>query len=476
MVLQFGSFRLNPETFELFGPDGPVALEPQVFQVLCHLIQHRDRVVPKDEILLAVWGDTFVNEATLSGRIMAARRAIGDSGNEQKWIKTIHGRGFRFVGDVREGGEGIGDQLARASAALESAKPSEALAILHDVRPELDRSDEMDAEQADWHRLYAQCLLLQDGWNSEQARDHYLESIRLAEGVGAVEVFRSARYHLATMLEVQGDYRGSETLMTAAVTDAESPDTEALELLACSLFHQGRFRECVDRASLGADAEPEASERRLSAFYGENPSVSCNYWLALSLWFLGDEEAALRHASRALRLSEQPGQIYCLAHARQQAAILQHVRRDAALCEHWATAAQSIGRRQSLKYREAVATILLGWARGIVGDHAQELPAMLEALKDVERLGAKMELPYFLAVVAELEAPDKALARLDEALGLCESGRGFFYRAEIMRQRALALRALGDSKWKEALRDALDSAQAQGAIAIVKRCEANLDE
>ena len=77
-------------------------MEPQVFDVLIYLIENRDRVVTKDEIFAAVWRGRIVSETTLSSRINAARRAIGDNGEKQRLIRTIARKGVRFVGAVVE--------------------------------------------------------------------------------------------------------------------------------------------------------------------------------------------------------------------------------------------------------------------------------------------------------------------------------------------------------------------------------------
>ena len=81
---------------------GSVHLEPQVFDVLVHLVRNRDRVVTKDELQQAVWNGRVVSEDALTSRISSARRAIGDTGEDQRLIRTVQRRGFRFVGDVRE--------------------------------------------------------------------------------------------------------------------------------------------------------------------------------------------------------------------------------------------------------------------------------------------------------------------------------------------------------------------------------------
>ena len=73
-----------------------------MFDVLVYLIQHRDRVVSRDDLLAGVWGGRIVSESTLSSRVNAARSAIGDSGDQQQLIRTIARKGFRFVGEVQE--------------------------------------------------------------------------------------------------------------------------------------------------------------------------------------------------------------------------------------------------------------------------------------------------------------------------------------------------------------------------------------
>lgn len=78
------------------------AIEPQVFDLLAHLIRHRDRVVSKDDLLKSVWHGRVISESALFNRINAARSAIGDTGVQQRLIKTLPRRGVRFVGTVHE--------------------------------------------------------------------------------------------------------------------------------------------------------------------------------------------------------------------------------------------------------------------------------------------------------------------------------------------------------------------------------------
>ena len=73
-----------------------------MYDLLVHLVHNRGRVVSKDELLDTIWNGRIVSEAALSSRINAARKAIGDDGDRQALIKTIHRRGFRFIGAVHE--------------------------------------------------------------------------------------------------------------------------------------------------------------------------------------------------------------------------------------------------------------------------------------------------------------------------------------------------------------------------------------
>ena len=102
MIFCFDEFELDPGLYELRREGAPVRVEPQVFDLLLFLVQNRDRVVSRDEIVDAVWDGRIVSEATISTGLKGARQAVGDDGRQQRLIRTVHGRGFRFVGTVEE--------------------------------------------------------------------------------------------------------------------------------------------------------------------------------------------------------------------------------------------------------------------------------------------------------------------------------------------------------------------------------------
>ncbi len=105
---------IDTEAFELRRDGTLVPVEPQVLELLVFLVRNRERMVSKDELIQNVWGGRIVSDAALSSRIKSARQAIGDDGGRQRFIRTVHGRGFRFVGAVRD---------AAADAAPPTAAP-----------------------------------------------------------------------------------------------------------------------------------------------------------------------------------------------------------------------------------------------------------------------------------------------------------------------------------------------------------------
>lgn len=98
----FEGHSLDVDRRELRRGSEQIALEPQVFDLLAYLVKNRDRVLTKDDLIAAVWGGRIVSESTLTSRINSARKAVGDTGEEQRLIRTYARKGIRFVGEVQE--------------------------------------------------------------------------------------------------------------------------------------------------------------------------------------------------------------------------------------------------------------------------------------------------------------------------------------------------------------------------------------
>lgn len=118
MQFLFEGHALDVDRRELRRGSEPVAMEPQVFDLLVYLVCNRGRVVSKDDLIAGVWGGRIVSESTLTSRINAVRKAVGDTGREQRLIRTAARKGIRFVGDVQEV---PGDASVRAGAPASTA-------------------------------------------------------------------------------------------------------------------------------------------------------------------------------------------------------------------------------------------------------------------------------------------------------------------------------------------------------------------
>jgi DNA-binding winged helix-turn-helix (wHTH) protein len=143
VIYLFGDYVLDTQLYELRRAGALCQVEPQVFDVLAYLIAHRDRVVTRQELIEHVWPERFVSETTVDHRVMEARHAVGDNGRSQRLIRTIRGRGYRFIMAVHEHQPGLSGSVAQAVPHTErqpveqSQRPTEP--GLRPLRPEGER-------------------------------------------------------------------------------------------------------------------------------------------------------------------------------------------------------------------------------------------------------------------------------------------------------------------------------------------------
>ena len=133
MRYTFEDYVIDSDRRELTRSAEPIAIGPQVFDLLLHLVRNREHVVSKDELLDAVWDGRIVSESTLTSHINAARKAIGDSGQNQRLLRTIARKGFRFVGDVSE----ITNRLAAVGTGPDAPGKTMAEALVLPDRPSI---------------------------------------------------------------------------------------------------------------------------------------------------------------------------------------------------------------------------------------------------------------------------------------------------------------------------------------------------
>ena len=129
MQFVFGDCVLDLDRRELTRGSETIAVGPKVFDLLVYLVKNRDRVVSKDDVLDTVWAGRIVSESTLTSHINAVRKAIGDTGEDQRLLRTISRKGFRFVGDVKDVEPSAAPVPLKAGAVAPSESSGQVLAF-----------------------------------------------------------------------------------------------------------------------------------------------------------------------------------------------------------------------------------------------------------------------------------------------------------------------------------------------------------
>lgn len=215
MAWVFGEFRLDPERFELIRGTETVRLEPQVLAVLVHLVRHRHRLVTKDEIATEVWHGRTVSDASISSRIRSVRMAVGDDGEDQAIIRTVHGRGFRFVADILEIRTAPGSPETGNHTLMDhpSGRPSIAILPFRPLGMPPDRAILADAIPDEIIQALSRLR-----WLAVIARGSSFRFRQADTDVALVATALDVRYVLSGSIEA----RGSELSVTLELADSSS--------------------------------------------------------------------------------------------------------------------------------------------------------------------------------------------------------------------------------------------------------------
>ena len=194
MQFHFAGHVLDTDRRELRRGQEPVAVEPQVFDLLVYLVENRDRVVSKDDLIASVWGGRIVSDSTLTSRVNAARRAVGDSGEEQKLIRTVARKGMRFIGAVQKQGE-------REEAAQERSSVGETRKIAAILAADVVGYGRLAG--ADEERILARLRALRSDLIDPTIAVHHGRVVKRT-GDGLIIEFRSVVDAVRCAVEVQG--------------------------------------------------------------------------------------------------------------------------------------------------------------------------------------------------------------------------------------------------------------------------------
>ncbi len=247
MIYAFADFELDLALAELRQAGEACPVEPQVFALIALLVEHRERLVSREEILEKVWDGRIVSDSALTSRIKSARRVLGDDGASQRFIRTVHGKGLRFVADVtarRTRVEVAADTAAGESEARDAtAETRPSIAVLP-FRPLGEAGDWKSIADGLPHELIAQLARLR--WLFVVAR---ASSFRLRDGADPCEVGRTlgVRYVLSGTVEVVGSRLG----VTAELVDTGGGDVVWAEHYAGPVDDVHVMREQICASILG---------------------------------------------------------------------------------------------------------------------------------------------------------------------------------------------------------------------------------
>jgi DNA-binding winged helix-turn-helix (wHTH) protein/tetratricopeptide (TPR) repeat protein len=426
----------------------------------------------------------------LSDRIPASRRAVlharvgdalerghGDRASELAVVLADHfgeaGDILRAAGHLRVAGE-----LANARNAHSHAE-----AFLSRALDDLERADPSPARddvELQVRMTLGPALVATRGWFAPSVSSNYERALELCgdDSLGAEAA--AARYGLATVSELRGQFERTESLLSPLLaSEAEGHlALEAHELVACSTFHQGAFDRSLQNATTVLESWDEDAYSVLMARIAEHPASSCSSWSSLALWALGRSDESLELARRAVELGERNH--YALSTAVQQRAMLHQLRDEPAACIEWAERCRQVGEEENFPMRTIQADIYKGWALAATGAGDEGVDLIESGLMRFREAGATLNEAYYLGMYADAlvhagEA-DRALELLDQAIDRSTS-RTYFYEAELGRIRARALLERGDKGDVDAARDALDEGRAvahrQGAVALELRIAAD---
>ncbi|WP_162915066.1 winged helix-turn-helix domain-containing protein [Desertibaculum subflavum] len=217
-ILCFDAFELDLARHQLRKSGTPVPVEPQVFDLLVFLAHNRDRTVTRDEVFAAIWGDRIVSDAALSGQIKAARRALGDDGASQRMIATVHGRGFRFIPDVRSAplaAQPAAQTKDRVEEALGEVRRRPSVAVLPFANLNRDASEDYLADGITEDIITA---LSKNRWLTVIARNPAFAFRNSAESIRSIGSKLDADYLVTGSVRKAGD----RFRVTIQMVDAET--------------------------------------------------------------------------------------------------------------------------------------------------------------------------------------------------------------------------------------------------------------
>jgi tetratricopeptide (TPR) repeat protein len=345
-------------------------------------------------------------------------------------------------------------------------------AALKCLRGTPDRQEKLRAELV-LRAMLAPSLVPIRGYADREVEENYLRARALALEADDSAAWSSSTYGLATMYEFRGNFAESEVLMKERLDAEPGPRArlESHQLLACSYIHQGRHQDCVEQARMAMEVLDLTPRENVDIVL----AVESHGWAAGALLFSGKPDAAVKRARQALDLAWTITDEFGRASALVQTAFVHFYRREWDHVRPLAERAIAIGREHRFPFHVGVGRILLGWCLATEGNEEFSIGEIRGGLRTCRSVGAKLDDPTFLAVLAEallqFTRTAEADETLQEALEIMRGTRSFFYEPEIHRLRGTVCRRRRDDPCRAAehFRLAIDSAlQQQGPFLALR--------
>ena len=202
MIYRFGTFELDTDKMELRSGGGTCSIEPQVFALLTLLVDNRERLVSKDEIIEKVWDGRFTSDAAVASRIKSARQVLGDDGKAQRYIRTIHRQGFRFVAEAKVArADTAGPQVSKPATPVPDPSSRPTIAVLP-FRPVGDLGMYATVADALPHDLITELSRVR--WLFVTARGSSFRLRGADADIGEIGRLLDVRYCLSGTIEIDG--------------------------------------------------------------------------------------------------------------------------------------------------------------------------------------------------------------------------------------------------------------------------------
>ncbi len=518
MLYIFDDYKLDTDQYMLLRDRTTLQIEPKVFDLLTYFLEHRGDVVTKETLLEQLWPDQFVTESALTYCIMAARKSIGDSGRAQRRIRTVHGRGYRFIGAVEERPESISDVVFEPAP-----KPTLAAATTRDLSAQADFTYWQKVAQraiervAHMEAIEALCQGIEVLKNDPEVPKQTLQDLTLqvtlnvalsANGTMDLQAKERAYLQMRELCHMpladspllfqiqqglwaysalQADFSTAQTLGEACLQSTQSTQHPALSswaryVLGLTLFEAGElpialthFEQCLTYQQPVSCAESR---------HGEDLSVGALAHAARAQWCLGEPAPALHRMDTALTRAHQQNQPVNQVTALISAAHFDHMRRDTTSAHSRAKAAVALAIQHNLPHWAAQGEVLLGWAVTAEGQTEGQIETGLERIRRgvaaYRNTGVVLTVPTLLAVQADATIQagqfQESLAILGDALQMVDLMGGHYMASELHRLKGVCLGLENPDAAEDALRKAMDIAMRQQATLLELRAAVSLGE